>query len=246
MRNRMQARNWFMYAGGTGRTRHQRVRFGGRVTAEPWERVVISRCGRTVGQVVGASRRVWRTGVTACTLDMRPWTVTVPAQEVPTSDGVTVKLTLAGQARIVDPDRFVSGHQDVDAALHLVAQLALRDVVAGSSIETLVSARAELGASLLAAVRGVDELGLVLDRLDVRDVMLPADVKRAQAQVLLARAEGLAALERARGESAALRALANAARLADEHPSLVSLRLLQQLGTSGGNTVVLGGTNLTR
>jgi regulator of protease activity HflC (stomatin/prohibitin superfamily) len=58
--------------------------------------------------------------------------------------------------------------------------------------------------------------------------------------VVLAQKEGQAALERARGETAALRNLANAARMVNENPSLIQLRLLQQLGTSTGNTIILG------
>ena len=53
----------------------------------------------------------------------------------------------------------------------------------------------------------------------------------------------LAALERARGEHAALRSLANAARLLDEHPSLVQLKTLQVVGDAlakGGSTIVIG------
>ena len=70
--------------------------------------------------------------------------------------------------------------------------------------------------------------------------MLPGDLKRIFAQEVAARKEGLAALERARGETAALRNLANAARMIEDNPALMQLRLLQQLGTTGGNTVVLG------
>jgi len=89
-------------------------------------------------------------------------------------------------------------------------------------------------------VRGVDQFGLAVEQLEIKDVILPGELKKAQAQVLVARAQGLAALERARGETAALRSLANAARLAADNPSLVQLRLLQQLEMSAGHTVVIG------
>jgi regulator of protease activity HflC (stomatin/prohibitin superfamily) len=72
-------------------------------------------------------------------------------------------------------------------------------------------------------------LGIELFDIDVRDVMLPGDLRAAFAEVLRARAEGRAALERARGESAALRNLANAARLLDANPALMNLRLLQTI-----------------
>jgi len=69
--------------------------------------------------------------------------------------------------------------------------------------------------------------------------MFPGDLKRVFAQVVQARKEGQAALEKARGETAALRNLANAARLVDGNPALLQLRLLQQLGSATGNTIVL-------
>ena len=65
-------------------------------------------------------------------------------------------------------------------------------------------------------------------------------MKEIFAQVVNARKEGLAALEKARGESAALRNLANAAKMIDDNPNLMQLRLVQSLGQSTGNTLILG------
>jgi hypothetical protein len=91
----------------------------------------------------------------------------------------------------------------------------------------------------IAAAR-MGEIGIELLSVDVRDVMVPAELRRAYASVVTARHEGAATLERARGETAALRNLANAGRLLDDHPGLLSLRLVQELGAGGGNTLVLG------
>ena len=82
--------------------------------------------------------------------------------------------------------------------------------------------------------------GSSCSNVDVRDVMVPAELKRAYAGIVAARREGEAALERARGETAALRALANAGRLLEDNPGLLQLRVLQQLGASSGNTIMLG------
>ena len=70
--------------------------------------------------------------------------------------------------------------------------------------------------------------------------MVPSEMKRAFAGIVAARREGEAALERARGETAALRGLANAGRMLDDNPGLLQLRILQQLGASSGNTIMLG------
>ena len=112
---------------------------------------------------------------------------------------------------------------------------------AASSTEELLEHRNEVGPKLTELVRPrAAEIGLDLHRLDLKDIMFPGDLKRTFAQVVAARREGLAALERARGETAALRNLANAARMMETNPALLQLRLLQQLGASGGNTIVLG------
>lgn len=42
------------------------------------------------------------------------------------------------------------------------------------------------------------------------------------------------------GETAALRSLANAARMLQDNPQLVQLRMLQAMGESSGNTLVVG------
>jgi hypothetical protein len=78
--------------------------------------------------------------------------------------------------------------------------------------------------------------------VEVKDVIFPADLKRAFAETLKAKQEGQAALERARGETAALRNLANAARVLDGNPALMNLRLVQSItaAQNAGHTLVFG------
>lgn len=105
-----------------------------------------------------------------------------------------------------------------------------------------MAGRSELGREVRTRTEaGGAEVGLRVEQVELKDIVLPADLRRAQAQVLIARADGEAALERARGETAALRSLANAARLATDQPALLQLRLLQQLAATTGHTVVIGG-----
>jgi regulator of protease activity HflC (stomatin/prohibitin superfamily) len=83
-------------------------------------------------------------------------------------------------------------------------------------------------------------LGISLQKIEVRDIILPGDLKRAFAQTISAQKEGLANLERARGETASLRSLANAAKLMQDHPGLLQLRAIQAIEASKGNTITLG------
>ena len=216
------------------------LRRGRWVSIAEWEQGLLFRYGQLVTRLTPGRYRRWGAGFTVRAVDLRPWILTLPTQEVPTADGATVKVTVAGQGRVTDPVAFVTAAQDASQGLYLAIQVALREVLAATPIDALLAGRAELGARLAEAVRGVDQLGLAAERLEIKDVILPGELKKAQAQVLVARAQGLAALERARGETAALRSLANAARIAADNPALVQLRLLQQLDGSAGHTVVIG------
>lgn len=232
-----QVRPQRMYGYGRGEVS---MRPGRRQIVDQWERALLFHNGSLVRTLGPGAYRQWAPGYTLRRVDVRPWILQVPTQEVPTSDGVTVKVTVAGRVRVVDPVAYVVGSQDPLASLYLAVQVALRELIARASVEEMLAGRADVGSQLGGAVRGIDELGIDVEQLELKDLILPADLKRAQAQVLLARAEGLAALERARGETAALRNLVNAARLCTDHPALLQLRALQQLSTGSGHTVVIG------
>src|SRR5207253_3532698 len=127
--------------------------------------------------------------------------------------------------------------------LYNAAQLALRSVVSGVAAEALLTQRLAIAPQLLARVQEeAAKIGVMVHAVEVRDVMLPAELKRAFGDVLKAKQEGQAALERARGESASLRNLANAARVLEGNPALMNLRLMQSLtaAQNAGNTLVLG------
>lgn len=211
-----------------------------RMTVLEHERALRYDRGRFVG-VLGPGRYRRSGRIQLHVVDVRPQVLTVGGQEVLTNDGLSVKISLAVVHAIADPDRAVN-HAGFDhtATLYVRLQLALRRLVAEVSLEDLLGDRTGIGARLLADATPVaEDVGVRLDAVDVKDVMLPGDLKRAFAQVAIARQEGLAALERARGETAALRNLANAADDVERRPGLLPLRLLQQLGTSSGHTVVL-------
>lgn len=218
----------------------RRLRWGRRVTVHEWEQGLLFRDGKLVDVLDAGSRRYWQQRLFLRRIDVRPWVLLVPTQEVPTADGATVKVSVAGRVKVVDPAAFVRGSRSPVEEVYLAVQLTLRELLASLSLDDLLAGRADLGERLLAGLGDLPDVGLAVEHLDVKDVVLPRELKSAQAEVLVARAQGLAALERARGETAALRSLANAARMAADNPAILQLRLLQQLESSSGHTVVIG------
>jgi len=78
-----------------------------------------------------------------------------------------------------------------------------------------------------------------LETVGIKDVTFPTPIKQVFAQVVEARKAAQATVERARGETAVLRHLANAARMLESNPALVTMKTLQAMG-NGKNTIVLG------
>jgi regulator of protease activity HflC (stomatin/prohibitin superfamily) len=173
-------------------------------------------------------------------LDVRPRFVSITGQEVLSSDGVTLKVSLAANFEIVDPEVAVNKVKNFQEALYLELQLALREIIGTADIDTVLSGRNEISKKLMDMTKSrVADLGLRLISINLKDIMFPGKLKEMFAQVVNAKQEGLAALEKARGETAALRNLANAAKIIEDNPNLMQLRLIQALGEPSGNTLIL-------
>jgi regulator of protease activity HflC (stomatin/prohibitin superfamily) len=178
-------------------------------------------------------------------IDIRPRVVSITGQEILASDGVTVKVSLAANFEIADVYAAVNKVQDYQESLYLTLQLALRKVVGGVNVDTLLENRNTLFDSISGSCKeAVKEIGLNLIDVNVKDIMSPGALKEMFAQVAKAKQEGQAALERARGEAASLRSLANAAKMLETNPKLMNLRLLQTISESGGNTFVVNASGL--
>jgi regulator of protease activity HflC (stomatin/prohibitin superfamily) len=162
------------------------------------------------------------------------------AQDVLTSDGVLVRISVALRAAVSDVERFLAVTHDPHGVVYLAVQVALRDALLDVPVEEAVRAvRRDLGAALTeAARRAAEQVGLDVREVVVKDVILPGDLRAAYADLVSARTRGQAQLEAARAETAALRSLANGAKLLDEHPALARLRVVQALPP--GSTVELG------
>jgi regulator of protease activity HflC (stomatin/prohibitin superfamily) len=184
---------------------------------------------------------VWQASQEIRLVDTRESILPVPGQEVVSSDGVSVKLSLAVRYRVADPVVAITQVENYHGATYLLLQVALREVVAELTIDEILERRQSIGPSVQErCVGSAAELGVELLSVQVKDLMFPGPLKKVFAQVTEARQQGLAAVEKARGDTAALRGLANAARLVDANPALLHLRTLQQLSASSGNTLIVG------
>ena len=162
-------------------------------------------------------------------VDLREQLLAVSPQEILTVDGVQVRVSAAVRWTVSDPIAWLERAADPLGLVYLATQVALRDAVAGLTLDSVSQRGAGLdAATLTAAVDAAGQpLGLSVIEVVVKDVILPSEVRAATLELATARARGAAQLEMARAETAALRSLANGAKLLDDHPALARMRLVQ-------------------
>lgn len=212
-----------------------------RVTILEYQRGLKYSKGRYASTLLPGQYFIFSTFTSVVPVDIRPEFITIVGQDVLSSDGVTLKASLAAEFEVSDPNVAINKNANYRSAFYLTLQMALREIVGKEKIDDLIQNRAAIGGKLMElASNKASEYGLKLKQADVKDIMFPGEMKKAFAQVVKAQKEGQAALERARGETAALRNLANAARMMDDNPNLLQLRALQSIADSNGSTLVLG------
>lgn len=209
-----------------------------------YHHALLYRNGAFVKTLPAGSHWLWTHRDVISFVDNRRTTITLSGQEIVTADNIGIKLSLLLSYRVIDAVKALNQTQGWYQELYAFAQLAARDVLSAMKIEEILQARSSLGDKLLEFVKPqADQIGVEVLMVQIKDVILPAEIRKIFGEVLRAQKEGLAALERARGEQAALRSLANAARILEGNPALMNLRILQSLSAQGGNvppTVVLG------
>ena len=134
---------------------------------------------------------LWGCGWKMDLIDLRKTSLLVAGQEVLTADSVNLKISLLVTYQVTDPVKAAHETQYWHAELYNVAQLALRAVINGIAVEALLNQRLEIGAQLLARVQAPAlGIGVSVLAIEVKDVMFPAELKRAFAEVLKAKHEG--------------------------------------------------------
>ncbi|MEI8175416.1 MAG: slipin family protein [Candidatus Omnitrophota bacterium] len=202
-----------------------------------YERALKYRKGKCCGILTAGRYWIFSRATTVRKIDVRPKFVSVPGQEVLSSDSITLKVSVIARYEIVDPDIAVNKIENYAEAFYAIVQLAIRDIIGSMKIDDILEQRSALNQKLMElTLSKAQELGIKIQLIGIKDIMFPGELKKTFAKVVEAQKEGLAALERARGETAALRNLANAARILEENPGLMQLRALQ----STGNTIVIG------
>jgi len=197
---------------------------------QEYERGVIFRLGRLVGAkgpglffIVPMIDRMVK-------VDLRVVTLDVPSQEVITKDTVTVKVNAVAYFRVVDPARAIVAVEDFRRATFQISQTSLRSVLGQSELEELLTHRDAINQKLQQIIdEQTEPWGVKVSIVEVKDVELPENMKRAMAIQAQAERERRAKIINAEGEYSASKRLTSAAQIMSQSPAALQLRYLQTL-----------------
>ncbi|GAA3530163.1 hypothetical protein GCM10022234_29210 [Aeromicrobium panaciterrae] len=207
------------------------------VTVMPYERCVHYRHGKLDGVLEPGKHRFWGLGHDLVPVDVRVQLFDVRPQEVPTSDGITVKVSASARTQVVDPVAFHEFTEDPHGFVYdavktwirtTVHALNLDEVIAGITVDQTPTEVASAAAAV----------GLEITGFGVRDVLIPGEIRRATEDLVTTRQRSHIALEQARTDVAVLRALANSAKVLEDHPALAAVRLAETAATHGGTVII--------
>jgi regulator of protease activity HflC (stomatin/prohibitin superfamily) len=212
---------------------------------QEYERGVVFRLGRVKGRPKGPGLII----LLPFNIDrMRKVTIqtvamNVPPQDVITKDNVTMRVDAVVYARVVQPVPAVVKVQNYLFAVSQAAQTNLRAMLGKYDLDTLLSEREAINRELHGIIaQRTHEWGVEVIGVEVKDVDLPDDLRRAMAREAEADREARALLISADAERKASRVLSDAAAVIAQNPGAMQLRFLQTVAavaTEQNSTLVM-------
>jgi regulator of protease activity HflC (stomatin/prohibitin superfamily) len=193
-----------------------------------YERGVIFRLGRLVGAKGPGLFFLIPIIDKMVKVDLRTVTLDVPTQEIITRDNVPTKVNAVVYFRILNPENAIVDVEDYLSATSLISQTSLRSILGQSELDELLSEREKINTKLQGVIDSqTDPWGIKVSTVEVKDVELPENMKRAMAKQAEAERERRAKIINAEGEFQAAEKLASAAEIIGRHPAALQLRFLQ-------------------
>jgi len=163
-------------------------------------------------------------------VDMRITTMDVPRQEAITKDNVPVGVNAVVYFKVERAEDAVLKVENYSYAVSQYALAALRDIIGGVELDTLLTERERIAADIKKVVdTETTEWGIDVTAIKIQDIELPASMKRAMAAQAETEREKRAIIIKAEGEVKAAENLQKAAEILTSVPGGLSLRTLETI-----------------
>ncbi|MFC1750341.1 slipin family protein [Pseudomonadota bacterium] len=175
-------------------------------------------------------------------VDIRTKTVDVPEQETITKDNIPVGINAVIYYKITHADKAVLEVENFYYAISQLAQVTMRNAIGEVSLDELLRNRDEISQKIQIEVdKLTDPWGIRVETLNVKDILIPQDLKRTISKEAEAERERRAVVIKAEGEVMAAGNMKKAAAMLSEAPGALHLRTLQSvndLSSDQSNTTV--------
>ena len=195
-----------------------------------YERLVIFRLGkfkRTIGPgvvyivpILEKSQKV----------DLRIITADVPRQEVMTRDNIPVLANTVVYYKVEKPEDAIIKIENFAYAVRQYTQAALRDVMGNMELDSVLTDREKVATDIRSIVdQATSDWGIDIKSINIQELELPAEMKRAMAKQAEAEREKRAVIIASEGELGAAENLVKAANMMASDPGALQLRTLQTI-----------------
>ena len=207
-----------------------------------YERGIRFTFGKYTGIMEPGWRMVWPIVQSYRRVDIRTKAVDVPDQEAITKDNVSNRISAVIYYKVVDASKAVLEVEDFFFAVHQLAQTTMRNVVGEVELNELLANRDKIAERIRSiVVETTTSWGLEVLAVELKDIILPEDMKRTMAKQAEAEREKKATIINSEGEVIAAENLAKAANLMAKSPGALHLRTLNSINdisSDQSNTVV--------
>jgi len=200
----------------------------------------------TMGKYSGTKNPGWRIVIPIFQnmrkVDMRVKAVDVPEQEAITKDNISVRINAVIYYKVSHAARAVIEVENFRYAVSQLAQTTMRNAAGEVTLDELLSNRDEISKNIQIIVdTATDPWGIKVDNVELKDVVLPEDMKRTIGKQAEAEREKRAVIIKAEGEVIAAENMAKAANILATSQGALHLRTLQTINdvsSDQSNTLV--------
>lgn len=209
---------------------------------DEYERGILFTCGKFSKILEPGWRFVFPIFQKYKKVDIRTKAVDVPEQEAITKDNVSVKINAVIYYKIFDASKAILAVESFQYAVSQLAQTTMRNAVGAVTLDELLGSREKISAEICAIIdKATDPWGIKVENVELKDISLPAEMKRVIAKVAEAEREKMSVITKAAGEVEASQNLAKAAEIMATTPGAMHLRTLStlnDLSSDQSNTII--------
>jgi len=200
-------------------------------TVTDYERALIFRLGKTKGGLRGPGLFIINPLLDVIKIvDLRIETVKLKPQDMMTKDSVTIQVDGIVYTKVVSPLKAILEIKRYRYASKMFSATSLRAVVGSVTLETMLTKRDSINKKLKHIIERECKIwGVTVPAVEIKDVILPANMQRAMAAEAETERERRAKKISSLGEVEAAENLARAAMVIAQSPGALQLRYLHTL-----------------